>query len=58
MDPKELTTGTSIHGTPDISTDGKTVTFARNDGERGIIYRLSAVACCSLMMYPAVGGKS
>ena len=35
---RELTTGTSIHGTPDISPDGHWVAFARNDGGNGNLY--------------------
>jgi eukaryotic-like serine/threonine-protein kinase len=35
---RELTTGTSIHGTPDISPDGEMVAFARNEGGEGNIY--------------------
>jgi Tol biopolymer transport system component len=38
VEARELTVGTSIHGTPDISPDGKAVTFARNDGGAGNIY--------------------
>jgi serine/threonine-protein kinase len=35
---RELSTGTSIYGTPDISLDGKWVAFARNDGGAGNLY--------------------
>ena len=35
---RELSTGTSIHGTPDISPDGRWVAFARNDGGAGNLY--------------------
>jgi Tol biopolymer transport system component len=35
---RELTTGTNIHGTPDISSDGLWVVFARNDGGTGNLY--------------------
>jgi Tol biopolymer transport system component len=35
---RELTTGTSVFGTPDISPDGRSVAFARNDGGQGNIY--------------------
>ena len=35
---RELSTGTSIHGTPDISPDGRAVVFARNDGGAGNLY--------------------
>jgi Tol biopolymer transport system component len=35
---RELSTGTSIYGTPDISRDGKWVAFARNDGGAGNLY--------------------
>jgi dipeptidyl aminopeptidase/acylaminoacyl peptidase len=35
---RELSTGTSIHGTPDLSPDGKLIAFARNDGGAGNLY--------------------
>jgi serine/threonine-protein kinase len=35
---RELTSGTSVFGTPDISPDGRWVAFARNDGGTGNIY--------------------
>jgi dipeptidyl aminopeptidase/acylaminoacyl peptidase len=38
VDARELTTGTSLYGTPDISPDGELVAFARNDGGTGNLY--------------------
>jgi dipeptidyl aminopeptidase/acylaminoacyl peptidase len=35
---RELTTGTSIYGTPDVSPDGRWVAFARNEGGMGNLY--------------------
>jgi serine/threonine-protein kinase len=35
---RELTPGTAVNGTPDISPDGRWVAFARNDGGNGNIY--------------------
>jgi serine/threonine-protein kinase len=38
VEARELSSGTSIHGTPDISADGRSVVFARNDGGTGNLY--------------------
>jgi serine/threonine-protein kinase len=38
VEARELTVGTSVYGTPDISPDGRWVAFARNDGGTGNLY--------------------
>ena len=38
VEAHELTVGTSVYGTPDISPDGRWVAFARNDGGAGNLY--------------------
>ena len=38
VEARELTVGTSVYGTPDISPDGRWVAFARNDAGSGNLY--------------------
>jgi eukaryotic-like serine/threonine-protein kinase len=38
VEARELTVGTSVYGTPDISPDGRWVAFARNEGGTGNLY--------------------
>jgi Tol biopolymer transport system component len=38
VEAHELTAGTSVYGTPDISPDGRWVAFARNDAGAGNLY--------------------